>query len=174
MFLGESTHTVDAKGRCFVPKRFQEFLDRDESGAMRAVLTRGFERCVFLFSEAYFREMVQRLATASFQGAKLRKIQRMFFANTHRVNLDSSGRVLIPEKLKQHAGLEREVVMVGAYERAEIWNKEAWESFEEASAGEFDELDTVLCGQAGESDTFGAPGTAAGGDPVAGSGGGGA
>lgn len=146
MFLGESTHTTDAKGRCFVPKRFQECLDRDPSGSLRCVLARGFERCVFLFSESAFEKMVTRLETGPFSGAKRRKMQRLFFSSTSRVTLDSSGRVLIPEKLKKHAELGKEVVMVGAADRAEIWNADHWNALEDASQEEYDELDAVLWG----------------------------
>jgi len=146
MFLGESTHTTDAKGRCFVPKRFQECLDREPGGSLRCVLARGFERCVFLFSESAFEGMVARLETGAFSGPKRRKMQRLFFSSTSRVNLDSSGRVLLPEKLKKYAELGKEVVMVGAADRAEIWNAENWSALEEGSDEEYDELDEVLWG----------------------------
>ena len=146
MFLSKSAHTVDAKGRVFVPKRFQEVLDRGAEGSLRVILTKGFEGCLFLFAESGFRKAALRLHTQAFSGEKLRRIQRLFFANTHKVQLDSSGRLLIPEELRRFAGLQREVMMIGSMERAEIWDKDAWTAFEEHSSAEFDELGSVLCG----------------------------
>lgn len=146
MFYGESTHSLDDKGRVFVPKRFQEVLRQEGRDAVRLVLTRGFEGCVFLFSEDGFEEVMGRLLTQAFGGAQLRKMQRLFFANTHRCQLEKSGRLLIPEKLKNFAKLDGDVVMVGVADRAEIWDAEAWEAFESESDQDFDQLDVVLIG----------------------------
>ena len=147
MFFGESNHTLDAKHRVFIPKRFQGGLGRDEQGHLSIIVTRGFERCLFLFSEDGFEEVKRRLKTQSFAGAQLRKMQRLFFANTHQCQLDASGRLVLPEKLRTLAGIEREVVMVGVADRAEIWDRVEWERFESENAGDFDELDVVLVGE---------------------------
>ena len=144
MFFGESDHTLDAKHRVFVPKRFQEALDRDGQGHLRVVLTRGFERCLFLFSEADFKSVLERLKTQAFGGAQQRKMQRLFFSNTHPTQLDGSGRLVVPEKLRSFAGIEREVVLVGCAERAEIWGKSQWEAFQAENDADFDDLDVVL------------------------------
>ena len=157
MFLGESDHTLDAKNRVFVPKRFQEHLDRDEKGSLRAVLTRGFDGCLFLFSATGFRAVVERLQTQSFEGQQLRTVQRKFFANTHEVSLDSSGRILIPEKLKGLAKLEREVVMLGAAERAVIWDATKWREIDDETDDDFEGMDTVLCGGGGAHPSSGGP-----------------
>ena len=149
MFSGESVHTLDAKFRVFLPKRFQEALDRDREGNATAVLTRGFEQCLFLFSQPGFDKVLSRLQTQPFGGAELRKMQRLFFSNTHTSQLDASGRLLLPEKLRQFARIEREVVMVGVAERVEIWDRKAWEKFEAENQGDFDELDVVLVGKPG-------------------------
>ncbi len=145
MFCGESTHSLDAKHRVFIPKRFQEFLGRDDQGNHMVVLTRGFERCLFLFSKEEFDAVRSRLRTKAFGGgAELRKMQRLFFSNTHMCGLDGSGRLVIPEKLRRFAGIEKEVVMVGIADRAEIWDRSAWETFEAENEGDFDALDGVL------------------------------
>ena len=150
MFSGESSHTLDAKHRVFVPKRFQEALQRDDKGHLNAILTRGFENCLFLFSEEGFERVLERLQTQPFGGAQLRKMQRLFFAHTHRSQLDASGRLVLPEKLRNLAGIEREVVLVGVADRAEIWDRARWERFESENAGDFDELDVVLVGPWGD------------------------
>ncbi len=146
MFGGESTHNLDAKNRLFIPKRIQEELGRNEEGQRTCVLTRGFDGCIFLFSEASFREVLARLQTQPFVGREQRKMQRLFFSNTYPAQLDGNGRLLVPEKLKKVAGLDREVVLVGVADRAEIWSKEAWETFESESSADFDDLDGVLRG----------------------------
>ena len=146
MFSGESVHTLDPKHRVFVPKRFQEALGRDAEGQQMAILTRGFEQCLFLFSEQGFAKVLERLQTQPFGGETLRKMQRLFFANVHPSLLDGSGRLLLPEKLRRYAGIEREVVMVGVADRAEIWDRARWEKFEAENDDGFDDLDVVLVG----------------------------
>ena len=146
MFSGDSIHTLDPKNRVFVPKRFQEQLGRDPEGLQVAVLTRGFEGCLFFFSEQGYAQVLQRMTTQPFGGAQLRTMQRLFFANVHSTPLDSSGRVLLPEKLRKFAGIDKEVVMVGVADRAEIWDRARWEKFEAENDERFDDLDVVLVG----------------------------
>lgn len=147
VFLGESTHTVDAKHRVFVPKRFQEVLDRNESGAQVVYLTPGFEACLFLFSESQFQAARANLRTQAFSGADVRRIQRLFFGAAHKTTLDGSGRVVLPEKLRKHASLSKEVAMVGVGDRAEVWDSEKWTAFEAESMESYDELDAVFSGE---------------------------
>ncbi len=146
MFYGESTHSLDAKKRVFVPKRFQNAVARDEDGHLSVVVTRGFEGCLFLFSVPQFEVLRERLRTQPFVSSKLRKMQRLFFSSTHPCTLDGSGRLVIPEKLRKLAGIESDVVMVGVSDRAEIWDRERWLAFESDSDDDFDELDVVLMG----------------------------
>ena len=84
-----------------------------------------------------------------FGGAQLRTMQRLFFANVHPSPLDSSGRVLLPEKLRKYAGIDKEVVMVGVADRAEIWDRARWQKFEAENDERFDDLDVVLVGDGG-------------------------
>jgi len=145
MFYDSSTHTMDAKNRVFVPKRFQQVLGRDAEGNMVAFLTRGLDGCLFMFSEEGFRRALDRLDTQPFTGPQQRKMQRRFFSNTTRVQLDASGRLLVPEKLREQVGLGKDVVMVGDVHRAEIWPKERWDEIEAESESDFDDLLEVLC-----------------------------
>ena len=149
VFTGDSIHTLDPKNRVFVPKRFQEQLGRDAEGQQVAVLTRGFEGCLFLFSKLGYDQVLQRLTTQPFGGAQLRTMQRLFFSNVHETPLDTSGRVLLPEKLRKFASIDKEVVMVGVADRAEIWDRARWEKFEAENDDHFDGLDVVLVGGGG-------------------------
>ena len=144
MFYGESFHTLDSKGRLFVPKRFQDELSRDADGTPIAFISRGQDACLYLFSEAGFQQALAELQTHVFSGQELRATQRMFFANTARVELDSSSRLLIPEKLRGGVALAKEVVMVGVGDRAEIWPKSAWQQYEARHVDKLDHIDRVL------------------------------
>lgn len=144
MFYGESEHTLDAKSRVFVPKRFQDELGRTPEGALVCFLVRGQDRCLYLFSEDGFQRALAGLQIAAFAGENQRAAQRVFFSNTVRVELDSSGRVLVPEKLRVHAGIERELIIVGVNDHAEIWAKAAWDSYHSAHEPILDRVDEVL------------------------------
>ena len=145
-FLDSSSHTLDAKNRVFLPKRFQAVLESDPFGNLGAVVTRGLDGCLFLFSESAFERAIERLDTKAISGPEARKMQRLFFAHAHRTQLDGSGRILIPEKLRSLAGIDREVMMIGVVERAEIWAKDRWEAYEDQHGADFDKLDEILCG----------------------------
>ena len=146
LWLGESEHTLDSKHRVFVPRRFQGGFERDAEGRAVVIVTRGFEGCLFLFSEAGFAEILAGLRTRAFAGTEERRMQRLFFSNASRTTLDGSGRLLVPEKLRTRVGMEREVVLVGVVDRVELWPKADWEAFERQNSGDFDQLDQVLCG----------------------------
>ena len=144
MFYGESAHSLDAKNRVFLPKRFQDELTRTHAGGLVAFLSRGQDACLYLFAEPGFQAALEELKTRVFTGQDLRAAQRVFFANSARVELDSSGRLLIPEKLRAGARLEKEIVMVGVGDRAEIWSKPAWEAYEAAHLSKLDHIDRVI------------------------------
>jgi len=144
MFYDTSTHTIDAKNRVFVPRRFQRALGRDAEDNLIAFITLGFEGCIFLFSEAGFEKLRRRIDSSAFSGREKRDMQRLFFSKTQRVQLDASGRLLIPEKLRARVGIEKTVVMVGVCERAEIWAAQRWEEHGAEHDGDYDKLDRVL------------------------------
>jgi MraZ protein len=146
MWLGESACTLDDKSRVFLPRKYLGGFGVDAEGRTVVILTRGFEGCLFLFSEAGFQAVLARLETQAFAGAEARRMQRLFFANTHRTTLDAQGRLLVPEKLKSLLALGRDVVLVGAIDRIEVWSKAGWDAFEAANVKQFDRLDHVLCG----------------------------
>ena len=152
MFCGDSRHSVDAKHRVFLPKRFQAELPLDEGGARIAVLSRGLDGCLYLFTEAGLEQALQRMDTEAFADADHRKLQRLFFSYTSRVTLDASGRLLLPEKLRKLAGIQKEVVMVGVRQRVEVWAAERWDAFEAENGQAFDELESVLTGQPSRGD----------------------
>lgn len=148
MFYGESTHVLDGKFRVTIPKRFQEELGREggreSTGALACFLTRGQDRCVYLFTETGFERALAGLAIAAFNGENQRAAQRVFFANTARVELDAQGRVLVPEKLRAHLGTDKEVVIVGVGDHAEIWAADVWTKYHAQHEPILDSVDQVL------------------------------
>ena len=152
MWLGESTHALDDKGRLSVPRRLLSGQTSDAGGRTAFVVTAGFEGALFLFTESAFQSAVAKLDTQAFGGEPKRRVQRLFFSKAQRVELDEKNRLMVPAELKELAGIDREVTIVGLVSRAEIWAKAKWDEFQEAHAREFAELDRVL--------TNGAPGGA--------------
>jgi len=141
MFHGESTHSMDKKGRVFLPKRFQEQLSRDKEDNLSGVLTFGFEGCLGIYSKEGFEELAASQNTETFTTTAARKAQRRFFRNTLAFTLDGSGRFVVPERFREHAGLEApcEVTMLGVSKRGEIWNGERLAAFD-GDDEDFDDL----------------------------------
>ncbi|WP_310605510.1 division/cell wall cluster transcriptional repressor MraZ [Anaerosporobacter sp.] len=121
MFMGEHNHTVDAKGRVIIPAKFREELG-DEF-----VLTLGLDGCLFVYPNDEWASFVNELK--GLPGSKeARQLQRYFMAGAAACEVDKQGRFLIPQKLREHAGLDKELVLVGVLNKIEIWSKERWES----------------------------------------------
>ena len=123
MFMGEYDHTLDPKGRMIVPAKFREELGE------RFILTLGLDGCLFAYPMGEWEQFVDRLRTLP--GTKEgRQLQRHFMAGAAEVDVDKQGRFLIPGKLREQAGLTKDVVLVGVLSKIELWSKERWEEIE--------------------------------------------
>jgi MraZ protein len=144
MFLGQYHHNLDEKGRLTIPARFRDAL------AEGAYLTQGFDRNLRLLTQADFEVMAEKVNHLSMTNPDIRQLRRLIFANASEVQLDRIGRTLIPQFLRDFAGLDSEAVVVGVGEAIEIWSPEAWAEQEgmiqdaEANAQRFAELDLSL------------------------------
>ena len=127
MFIGEYQHTLDEKGRLALPAKYRANLS---SGA---VVTRGLDRCLFLYPRNEWEKLATRLAALPVSQANTRAIARLMLAGAMDVTPDKLGRMLIPEYLREYAGLERSVVLSGLYNRLEIWDREQWEKYKQAT-----------------------------------------
>lgn len=129
MFLGESQHSLDAKGRVILPVRFRGQL---ESGVF---IAKGLDGCLWIMPPAAWNDLTQRLSQAPISDPRARKLTRFLFGGASEDRPDRQGRVSIPEPLRRHAGLEleQEVVVIGARERIEIWSPERYEAYRDAS-----------------------------------------
>ena len=121
MFLGEFQHSLDAKGRIILPSRFRGRL---ESGL---VLTRGLDGCLWVMSQDDWESFSVRLNDLSVADPRGRDTARFFFSGASEDRPDKQGRISVPEPLRRHADLERDVVVIGTGPRIEVWNPERWE-----------------------------------------------
>lgn len=141
MFIGEYSHVIDAKGRMFMPAKF-----RDELGE-RFIVTIGLDRCLFVFPTETFQIYKEKLDAISLANKDARNFTRFFFAGAGECELDKQGRIMLPQKLRTYAGLEKEVTVVGVSGRIELWNTDDWEkehSIENFSPDEFSEKMELL------------------------------
>ena len=122
MFFGEFEYRIDDKGRVPIPPKFRREL-RDG-----VVLTPGIEKCITVYPLAEWRKLAATLTTGPITPSKLRKLNRAIFATAFSMPMDGQGRVTLPMPLRQYAGIEDEVIVAGANNYLELWNKEQWES----------------------------------------------
>jgi MraZ protein len=124
MFLGQFSYTLDSKGRLTIPSRFREELP------VQIVVTRGLDRCLVVYPIEVWREISQKVTSLPITDPRGRALRRVFFADAADAELDKQGRVLIPDRLREYAGLDlsSEVVIVGLDRFIELWNPARWES----------------------------------------------
>ena len=121
---GEFRHSIDAKGRLFIPARL-----RDELGEHFTV-TRGLDKCLAIYPEAEWNVLEERIRNLPM--SKARDLQRFFFSSAFDAELDSQGRILLPAGLRTYAGLTKEAVITGVSNHAEIWDAARWDAYNDA------------------------------------------
>jgi transcriptional regulator MraZ len=134
VFLGTHTPRLDDKGRLILPAKFRDDL------AGGVVITKGQERCLYVFPAPEFRRLAEQLQAQPVTHKAARAYGRVFFASAHDELPDKQGRVTIPV-LREYAGLDRDVVVIGASNRVEIWDQEAWETYLASSETAFAEIE---------------------------------
>lgn len=120
MFLGEYTHTIDDKGRVTIPARFRAEL----AGGL--VVTRGFDRNLMIYPLTEWQEMAERVAARPVSDENVRAFRRRIFAGATDLEPDRQGRIVLPQYLREFAGIDGEVVVAGMYDYIELWDAEAW------------------------------------------------
>lgn len=134
MFMGEYSHTIDAKGRLIVPARFREGLGD------RFVVTKGLDNCLFVYPQLEWAALEQKLKSLPFTRADARAFVRFFFSGANECELDKQGRILIPSNLREYAQLSKDVVVLGVSSRVEIWSKDRWETYNDAAGDSFEQI----------------------------------
>jgi transcriptional regulator MraZ len=123
MFLGTHTPRLDEKGRLFLPAKYRDEL----AGGL--VITKGQERCLYVFPTGEFTRITEALRAAPVTAKAVRDYSRVFFASASDELPDKQGRITIPPALREYAGLERDCAVIGANTRLEIWDATAWQTY---------------------------------------------
>jgi MraZ protein len=140
VFLGTHSPRLDDKGRIILPAKFREEL------ASGLVLTRGQERCIYVFSEREFGRIHEQMREAPISSKQTRDYIRVFLSGASDEVPDKQGRVTIPPALRAYAGLDRELAVIGAGSRAEIWDARAWNEYLAERETSFSETDDPIPG----------------------------
>lgn len=135
MFLGTHSPRLDDKGRIILPAKFREEL----AGGL--VLTKGQEHCIYVFSSREFEKVHAEMVSAPMQSRQARDYGRILLSGASDEIPDKQGRVTIPATLRNYAGLERDLVVIGAGNRAEIWDAKAWDEYLAEQERAFAEMD---------------------------------
>jgi len=131
MFLGTYSPKLDEKGRIILPAKFRDEL------ASGVVITRGQERCLYVFSQREFENIHESIRQASITNKQNRDFLRLFLSGANQETPDKQHRVTLPAMLRSYAGLDRELTVIGAGNRAEIWDTEAWNSYYDSAESDF-------------------------------------
>jgi MraZ protein len=134
MLIGQYTHNIDDKNRISLPAKFRKEIGK------KVVITHGLDNCLFLYPLKEWEKIAEKLAGLSMGQADTRGFNRFMLAGAMDVDVDSVGRMLIPEHLKGFAKLDREVVFTGVHNRIELWNKAAWEEYKKKIESSADSL----------------------------------
>jgi MraZ protein len=130
MFIGEYSHNLDDKGRLAIPIKFRAELKKG------AVVTRGLDNCLFLYTKTEWEQLAQKLSALPISQANSRAFARLMLAGAMDIELDKQGRVVLPEYLRSFASLKKGVVLAGLYNRLELWDEVIWKKYKELTESE--------------------------------------
>lgn len=134
MFIGEYKHSIDDKGRLAVPAKFRSDL------AKGAVVTKGLDNCLFLFTKEEWAKLAEKLVAMPLSKANTRAFSRLMLAGAMDVELDKQGRVVLPEYLRKYAKISKKAIVAGLYSRLEIWDEDEWEKYKTEMEQESNEI----------------------------------
>jgi len=138
MFYGEYLHSIDRKGRLILPAKFREVAK--SHFIEKFFVTRGLDKCLFMFSEEEWRTQESKFKAISFTKQQARTFNRLYFSGAVEVLPDRQGRILLPQYLEDFAEIKKDVVIVGVSNRIEIWAKDKWQEFYGSSRQSFEEI----------------------------------
>lgn len=134
MFIGEYNHSVDTKGRMNVPAKFREDLGE------RFFMTKGLDNCLFMFPETEWRVFEDKLKQLPLTNRNARAFVRLFFAGATECTLDKQGRVNIPQTLRDHGEIEKDVIVIGVGTRVELWSTTNWNTYNDPDNISYDDI----------------------------------
>lgn len=123
MFIGQFQHNLDDKGRLMIPARYRDLL------AAGAFITQGFDKCLMVMTDAYFKEVYVRINSMNMADASARMLRRLILSNAYQVEVDKVGRILVPQNLREFLGITSgELTVAGQGEYFEVWTPADWKS----------------------------------------------
>lgn len=134
MLIGEYIHTIDDKNRLSLPAKFRKEMGKS------LVVTPGLDNCLFIFTHKEWGAIADRLASNSMLQADNRSFNRYMFGGAQEIDVDTSGRILIPDFLKNRANLHSKIALVGVQNRIELWDEETWNGYKRVVEGQADQL----------------------------------
>ena len=134
MLIGEYTHSVDDKNRISLPSKFRKEIGK------KVVITRGLDNCLFLYPLDQWETMSAKLSELGMTQADKRGFNRFLLSGASEVDVDSNGRILVPDYLKKFAGLSTKVAFAGVYDRVELWNDKRWDAYKKTIEKQADML----------------------------------
>ncbi len=134
MFIGEYQHNLDDKGRLAIPAKFRRDLQKG------AVVTRGLDNCLFLYTKTEWAKLAEKLAALPFSQSNSRAFSRLMLAGAMDVEVDKQGRVVLPEYLRNFAGLKKNAIIAGLYSRIEIWDETKWNEYKGQTEAQSNEI----------------------------------
>lgn len=134
MFLGEHQHALDTKGRITIPAKF-----RDKLGE-RFVATKGLDNCIFLYPVDEWQEIENKLRSLPLTRSDVRSFVRFFFSGASEMEMDKQGRIVLPLNLREYAGVDKDLFIIGVGPRIEIWSDEKWAAYNQKAGAAFEEL----------------------------------
>ncbi len=134
MLIGEYRHTLDPKKRLSVPSKWRKDLGQT------LIITRGLDNCLFVYPQAQWNEITQKIGQLPLGQADTRSFNRFFLSGAVEIEVDSVGRILVPDFLKEFAGLDSKVVLAGIYNRVEIWAENKWEEYTQKIENQADQI----------------------------------
>jgi transcriptional regulator MraZ len=126
MFIGEYNHAIDEKGRLAVPAKFR--IDFKNG----AVVTKGLDNCLFLFTKKSWNELAEKLSKLPISQSKSRAFARLMLAGAMDVRLDKQGRIILPDYLRKYAVLKKKSIVAGVFNRLEIWDEKNWDIYKQS------------------------------------------
>jgi len=138
VFYGEYQHSIDRKGRLIMPAKFREAAKANF--IEKFFLTRGLDKCLFMFSEEEWRAQENKFKAISFTKQQSRTFNRLYFSGAVDIIPDKQGRILLPAYLKEFAEIKVQTMIVGVSNRIEIWSRDKWQEFYGSSRQSFEEI----------------------------------
>lgn len=138
MWYGEFSHTLDEKDRFILPAKFREKVKTFKEKSL--YVTRGLEGCLALYAQGDWIKIKDKLESLSFTKQQSRFFNRLFFSGASQIDVDSQGRISVPEYLKKFAKIKREIMIIGVGNRIEVWAKDSWGKFYKDNKKRFEEM----------------------------------